>query len=236
MSFESNMIPKVLGLYDDELLLSHYESGNKNKFISRDSLSSMHHSGGAPEYHPTIPNVIKNTNGHIFVNGSFQFEWEWDAGTIAEFDVDAYLSLFNSENINPHFTIVKDFANNKLIGNLLIPNDQIDNWISHYIRWHIGAPRAKCTFTSDQSEIICVTRLNGSFSKYSFDQRTIEAGATLQIDKPDCETCYVLFTDHLYKAGSTNLLMKGKLYKLTSSSISVNNPATGRVRILRYYK
>jgi hypothetical protein len=236
MSVSSNMMPKILGLYDDELLLSHYGPGNQGKFIARDSLSNMHHSSTALEYHPTLSNIIRNTNGHVFVNGSFQFEWSWDAGAIAEADVDAYLNLFNSENINPHFTLQKDYTNNRIIGNLLAPNDRIDNWISMYIKWHIAAPRAKCTFMSEDSEIICVTRLNGSFSKYSFDQKTIEAGATLQVDRPTCETCYVLFTDHLYKAESTMLLMKNKMYKLTSNNITVANPSSSRIRILRYYK
>lgn len=235
MSVSSNMIPKILGLYDDELFLSHYESGNNGKFIARDSLSNIHHSGGALEYHPTLANVIKNTNGHVFTGGSFEFEWSWDEGTIPESDVDAYLNLFNSDNINPHFTMHKDYANNRIIGNLLVPNDKIDNWTSNYIKWHIAAPRAKCTFTSDGSEIICVTRLNGSFNKYNFDQRTIESNAELTIERPDCEVCYLLFTDHLAKVGS-NSLLKGKLYKLTSESIIVNNPSPNRVRILRYYK
>lgn len=236
MSVSSNMMPKILGLYDDELLLSHYAPGNKNGFIERDSLSNMHHSSTTLEYHPTLSNVIKNTNGHVFVNGSFQFEWSWDAGAIPEADVDAYLNLFNSENINPHFTLEKDYANNRIIGNLLTPNDRIDNWVSMYIRWHIAAPRAKCTFMSDESEIVCVTRLNGSFNKYSFDQKTIEPDVTLEIDRPTCTTCYVLFTDHLYKAGSTTLLMKNKLYKLSSANIGVMNPSNSRIRILRYYK
>jgi len=236
MAFESNMIAKVLGLYDNELLLSHYEAGNNGKFMARDSLSSMHHSGGAPEYHSTIPNVIKNTNGHIFVNGSFRFEWEWDAGTIAESDVDSYLNLFNSENINPHFTITKDFANHKLIGNLDIPNDRIDNWMSNYISWHIAAPRAKCTFTSDESEIVCVTRINNTFDQYSFDQRTVEPGESLEIQRPNCTSCYVMFTDLLLKTGTDVALMRTKMYKLINPSISVTNNNSSRVRILRYYK
>lgn len=236
MTVESNMIPKILGLYDDELLLSHYESGNKNRFISRDSLSNVHHSGGSLEYHPTIPNVIKNTNGHVFVNGSFQFEWEWDSGTISESDVDAYIDLFNSENLNPHFTLTKDFANNKIVGNLSVPNDRIDNWVSNYIRWHIAAPRAKCTFTSDESEILCVTRLNGTFNQYKFEQRTIESGQTLEIERPDCNVCYVMFTDLLTKAGTVMVLMSAKMFKLVNPSISVTNNNPYRVRILRYYK
>jgi hypothetical protein len=236
MAFEANMTAKILGLYDNELLLSHYEAGNKDKFISRDSLSNMHQSGGTPEPHPTIPNVIKNTNGHIFINGSFRFEWEWNVGTIPESDVDAYLNLFSSENLNPHFTITKDFANNKLIGNLLIPNDRIDNWVSNYIRWHIAAPRAKCTFTSDESEIVCVTRINNTFNQYSFDQRTVEAGQTLEIERPNCNTCYVMFTDLLLKTGTDVALMRTKMYKLVNPSISVTNNNSSRVRILRYYK
>lgn len=236
MAFESNIKPKILGIYDDELFVTHFESGNNGKYLMRNSLTNMHHSGGTPEYHPTLSNVVKNTNGHVFVNGSFQFEWSWDPGTISEIDVDSYLNLVNGENINPHFSLEKDYDNNRLLGNLLIPNDRIDNWVSMYIKWHIAAPRAKCTFTSEESEIICVTRLNGSFSKYSFDQKTIEPNETLQIDKPDCEVCYIMFTDHLYKSDSTAMLMKNKMYKLTSTSININNPSTSRIRILRYYK
>jgi hypothetical protein len=236
MAFESNIIPKILGMYDEELLLSHFEPNNKGKYMARDTLANMHHSGGAPEYHPTIPNVIKNTNGHVFINGSFKFEWEWEPGSISESDVDSYLDLFSSQNLNPHFTIAKHYSENKLIGNLSIPNDVISSWTSNYIQWHIAAPKAKCTFTSDESEIVCVTRLNGSFNQYSFDQKTIESGETVELSKPNCTTCYLLFTDHVVKTGTSTVLMRIKLYKLVNQSIFVTNINESRVRVLRYYK
>ena len=38
MAFESNMVAKILGLYEDELLLSQYEPGNSGKYIMIKSL------------------------------------------------------------------------------------------------------------------------------------------------------------------------------------------------------
>lgn len=238
MAFESNMIAKILGLYDDELLLSHFEPGNNGKYIGRDSLSNIHHSGGSPEYHPSIQNVVKNTNGHVFLNGTFIFEWEWEPGTISEANVDEYITLFNSDNINSNYTLTKDFANNKLIGNLSISDGVplMSNWSSIQMRWMLAAPKSKCTFTSNDSEVICVSRLNGVYPLYTFEQRTIEGGETLEIQKPDCTSCYVMFTDHLLKAENSMVLMKAKLYKLSNPSITLTNPGPNRARILRYYK
>lgn len=238
MAFETSMTSKVLGLYDDELLLSHFEPGNNGNFIARDSLLNIHHSGGNPEAHPTLANVVKNTNGHVLVNGTFRFDWEWEPGTISETDVDEYLNWFNSTNNNPNYVMQKDIGNNKLIGNISISAGvpSITNWSNIQTNWILAAPKAKCTFTSDESEIICVSRLNGTYGDYTFEQRTIESGETVEIYKPDCTACYVMFTDHLLKAETTLILMKGKLFKLVNPSIRLTNAGPTRTRILRYYK
>lgn len=236
MAFESNIKPKILGIYDDELYLTHFESGNNGKYLMRDSLTNMHHSGGTPEAHPTLPKVVKNTTGHAYINGSFTFEWEWNPGFITETELDDYINFFNLQNTNTNYTLQKDFANNKLIGTLSDCKPLTNDWSNLQTQWVLAAPKAKCTFTSDESEVICVTRLNGSYSSYTFEQKTIEANETVEIQRPDCTVCYVLFTDHLLKTGTPTILMKNKLYKLSNPSITLTNPGTTRAKILRYFK
>lgn len=236
MAFESNITPKILGLYDDELLVSHFEPGNNGKYMARDNLANMHHSGGSPEAHPTLAKVVKNTTGHAYINGSFRFEWEWDAGYITEVELDAYIEFFNSTNTNVNYTLEKDFANNKLIGTLVNTKPQTNDWTNLQTQWVLSAPKAKCIFTSDESELICVTRMNNSYSSYTFEQRTIEGNETLEVQRPSSSVCYVLFTDHMLKANTPTTLMKNKLYKLTNPSISLTNPGPTRAKILRYYK
>jgi hypothetical protein len=233
MSFFSNYHPILLGVYDNELLISHFPSNNNGKVLGRDSLENMHHAGGSPELHPTLPNVIKNTNGHIFLAGSFQFEWRWDPADVSEEDVDNYITLLQSQ-IPPEATIIKDVDNSTIMMTLSDSNYYIPQWTGRLIDWHPKVPYAKITNTSDDSEFICVTRLNGAYHEYDFDQITVEPNESLEIARPTCEKCFVVFSGDV-AAGQKNLT-KYKMYKLTSSSIEITNNGDQRIRVLRYTK
>lgn len=232
MAFFSNYHPTIIGVYDSELYVSHFEPNSNGKVLGRDSLENVHHSGGNPENHPTLSNVIKNTNGHVFLNGSFTFEWEWPEGDVTEQEIDAYLDLVSSLPASTLFTSEKD--TNKVTMTLADANFEIPDWIGQPMPWHPKAPVAKLTATSDESEFVCVSRLNNTFNTYTFEQRTIEPGETLALTRPDCDTCYFMFSNHVLK-GSQVLLSK-KLYKVTSQSLEITNNQPNRIRILRYYK
>jgi hypothetical protein len=233
MSFFSNYHPILLGVYDNELLISHFQSNNNGKVLGRDSLENMHHAGGSPELHPTLPNVIKNTNGHVFLAGSFQFEWRWDPADVSEEDVDNYITLLQSQ-IPPEATIIKDVDNSTIMMTLSDSNYHIPQWTGRLIDWHPKVPYAKITNTSDDSEFICVTRLNGTYHEYDFDQITVEPNESLEIVRPTCEKCFVVVSGDV-ATGQKNLT-KYKMYKLTSSSIEITNNGDQRIRVLRYTK
>lgn len=234
MSLFSNNTPVLIGVYDDELSVTHFTPNNKGKILGRDSLENVHHAGGDPENHPTLPNVMRNTSGHVFLHGSFTFEWEWPEGLIAEKEIDDYIDLVTNIPLPMEypFTIIKD--TNKLIMQLPDANFRIPEWMRQPTPWHPKAPIAKIVSESDESEFVCVTRLNGSYNLYTFEQRTIESNESLVLSRPDCEVCYLMFSDHVAK-GSQILLSK-KLYKMTSETLEVLNNQINRVRILRYYK
>jgi hypothetical protein len=233
MSFFSNHLPVLLGVYDNELSVSYFPPNNNGKLLGRDALENMHHAGGLPELHPTLSNVIKNTNGHIFVAGSFQFEWRWDPADMTQQDVDAYVSLLESQ-LPLGATVTTNHEQNKVLFDLADANYAIPEWTGQLIQWHPKVPYATITNTSDESEFLCVTRLNGTYNEYTFDQRTIEPNETLSFDRPACDKCFVMFTGDVIK-GDT-VLAKNKLYKVTSTSIEVTNTGTTRVKVLRYTK
>lgn len=224
--------PNLIGVYDNELMLSHFLPNNNGKIFGRDSLENVHHSGGVPEDHPTLSNVMKNTNGHVFLNGSFTFEWEWPDGDVTEQEINSYIDLITNSSASTQFVASK--STNKVTLTLADANFQITDWTGHPMPWHPKAPAAKLTVTSDESEFVCVSRLNGSYANYTFEQRTIEPGETLTLTRPECDTCYFLFSDHVTKG--TQVLISKKLYKVTSESLQIKNNQSNRIRILRYYK
>lgn len=231
MAFESNMVAKILGLYDDELFLSHFEPGNNGKYIMRDNIANAHHSGGALTSHPTLPNVVSCFNGHLFLNGTIKVEWEWEPEQISEAEIDAYLA-----EVAPtlsQYTFTKDIANNKLHADVTT-DWQSTEWVNNHIKWQIASPKAKVTLNSDDAEIICVTRLNGSYSKYTFTNRTIEAGETIELTRPEVDSCFLLFSD-VVNSGDKALRSK-RLYKFTSETLSITNNNAHRVKIVRYTK
>lgn len=232
MAFFSNYHPTIIGVYDNELYVSHFPTNNNGKVLGRDSLENVHHSGGVPEDHPSLSNVIKNTNGHVFLNGSFTFEWEWLEGGVSEQEIDDYLDLIANLPISTPFVATK--GTDKVTITLADANFPIADWIGQPMPWHPKAPIAKLTATSDESEFVCVSRLNGTFNTYTFEQRTIEPGETLTLTRPDCDTCYFMFSDHVVKGAQ--VLLSKKLYKVTSQSLEITNNQPQRIRILRYYK
>lgn len=231
MAFESNMVAKILGLYEDELLLSQYEPGNSGKYIMRNSIINAHHSNGSPPQHPTLSNVIGCFNGHIFLNGNIKVEWEWEPGQITETEIDNYISEIRPTI--PTYTFTKDIANNKLYADVTTDWHSND-WINNHIKWQIASPKAKVTLNSDDAELLCVTRLNGSYSKYTFMNRTIEPGETIELLRPETESCFLMFSDPVVSDNKT--LKSKRMYKLTSQTLSISNNNAKRVKILRYTK
>ena len=234
MAFFSTFNSELLGVYDNEISVTYFSKGNNGKFFGRDALENVHHAGGSPQNHPTLSNVMRNTNGHVFLNGSFVFEWEWDVGGVTEAEMDAYISLVSPDMVNPNITFTKDIANNKLIMTMSDADMQIPSWTGKTVAWHPKAPKAKITVTSDESEFVCVTCLNGTYDDYTFDQITIEPSSSLEITRPDCTVCYVMFSDHVAK--DTAVLLGKKMYKVSSPTLNITNDQPNRVRVLRYYK
>lgn len=233
MAFFSNHTPVLLGVYDNELSVSHFPPNNNGKTIGRDSLENTHHAAGSPELHPTLNNVIKNTNGHVFLEGSFQMEWRWDPEEVTAEDMTAYAALLESQAPTGS-TVTNDLDNHKILLDLPDGNFEVPEWSGQLVQWHPKAPYAKITNTSDDAEFICVTRLNGTFHQFVFEQKTMEPGETLTVDRPSCETCYVMFTGDVAKGEAA--LLKNKLYKLTSPTTEITNNGAKRIKVLRYTK
>jgi len=231
MAFESNITPKILGLYDDELLVSHFEPGNIGKYIMRDSIASAHHSAGALNPHSTLANVVSCFNGQLFLSGNIRAEWEWKSGQISESEVDNYLTTISPALTN--YTFTKDMANNKLYADITT-DWQSSEWVDNHIRWQIASPKAKVILNSEDAEMLCVTRLNGSYSRYTFMNRTIESGETITLSRPEVESCFLLFSDSLNSG--EKILRSKRMYKFVNATLNVTNNNARRVKIVRFTK
>lgn len=233
MAFFTSMQGELLGVYDNEISVTAF-SPTTGQVYGRDSLENVHHAGGAPQPHPTLSNVMVNTNGHVFLKGSYTFEWEWNSGDITESEIDAYIAEVQPSIVNPSVSFSKDIANNKLTMTMTSSDMQISSWTGKTIQWHPKAPIARIIANSDDCEFVCVTRLNNTYNDYTFDQITIEPGSSMEIVRPDCTVCYVMFSDHVIK--DTNVLLGKKLYKVSSATLNITNDQPTRVRVMRYYR
>jgi len=233
MALFANHHPVLLGVYDNELSVALFQP-SVGQIYGRDTIENVHHAKGAPEDHPTLSNVIKNTNGHVFFKGAYQFEWEWNPGEVTEEEMDSYIAEVLPAIINPSVSFTKDVENNKLIMSMTSADMQVSGWAGQLVQWHPKAPKALIRSMSDDCQFVCVTRLNDTYNDYTFDQTTIEPGHTLEISRPDSSVCYVMFSDHVTK--DTTTLLSKKMYKMTSQTLSVTNNTQERVRVLRYYK
>lgn len=234
MAFYSNMIPMLLGVYDEEISVWHYAPSAVGSVLGRDSLNNVHHSGGNPVLHPTLPFIMKNTNGHVFLNGTFKFEWKWEENEFTEDQIDQYIELATPFLVNPNSVYIKDIPNRTLTLITEDANIEFPDWTGQTMPWHPATSKAQITTQSVDAEFLCVTRLNGTFDQYTFEQRTIEPGESLEIIRPVCDVCYVLFTDHVLKG--TDVLISKKMYKMRSDSLTVTNNQQTRIRVLRYYR
>lgn len=235
MAFFSSFLPQLIGIYDNELVVSYFPQGNNGRVLGRTVLDNVHHSNGRPVIHPTLLKVIKNTSGHIYINGTFKVEFEWPVGEITEQDMDDYINLLSQHNVPAGlFDVTKDVTNNTLVVTMTEPTPTIAVWSDYLVPWLPGAPKVTLTNTSDDSEFLCVTRLNSTHLDFTFDQRTIESGNTLYLDRPACSKCFVIFTKDVSVNGKT--LAKYKAYKLTSESLQVTNVGSDRALVLRYYR
>ena len=235
MAFFSNMRPSMIGAYDDELVIWHYPSGYPNGVIGRDSILDMQHGQRNPERHPDMPKVVKNKTGHVYFAGSFRVEFVWKDGQFEEKEVDDYIALINQfHSPNGYFDVTKDMANNKMILRIANTNPSIPEWRGYVIPWLLGTDVVAVYNDSEESEFLCITRLNGTFPLYTFEQRSIEPGETITVERPDCSKCYIIAIKDLMSGEKT--LTGKKVYNLVNDTLTLTNNGSERVLILRYYR
>jgi len=234
MSLFSNHTPTLVGVYDNELSVSYFPPNNDGKVIGRNSLENVHHSSGKPQSHPTLNNVIRNTAGHVYIAGTFRIEFQWDRGDVTEQEMDDYIDLVATYKLPAgFFDVSKDFANSTIIVTMTEPTPTVKDWSGYLVPWLPAAPKVSVYNTSPDSEFICVTRLNNTYDQYTFEHKTIEAGETIDVDRPECKVCYLIFTQDVM---STKRLYSKKAYKLSSEQLKITNDGDRRTSILRYYK
>lgn len=238
MAFFANYQPTLVGVYDNEISITHFQPNNNGKFIGRDSIENAHHSGGYPVFHPTLSNVIKNTVGHVYTHGTYEIVFEWPDGGVTEQEIDQYIALVDSYNLPAgRWDISKTDNPNIIKVNITNTMPQILEWSPNMIggvEWIPGASKITLYNRSDESEFVCVTRLEDLYSVYSYDCRTVEPNEQYTIDRPESEKCFIVFSEDV--STEAKQLNRFKAYKLTSPTLNITNTSERRVLVMRYYR
>ena len=226
MHYEVTLKATVAGLYENELLVSLFHNGQGGSYISRESVEQIHHSSQSVISHPDIPWLCANTNGHVYLSGQFGFQWDME---MSHDEMQKYIDIVDEDLSGTG--IVHSFfkGNNRLTMTMNVSGFSSPDWCGKPMQWIPSSSSAKITFQTNECEVLCASRTNNSYGKWTFEQRTIEPNEAAVIDRPDSDVCYVIASDDI------GPLLAKKMYKLTSNSISLSG-ADKRVRVMRYYK
>ncbi len=218
-------VPHIEG----DLVIGKSNNVASGKYIKRDSLTDAIHHNNNIVYHPTHSFLMELRSLHMPLSGSWEIEWEWDSGQYTEAEIDTFISVTHNDN----FIATKDFANHKVIKTLANADIALSSW-GTALWMNYGLDSASCTFrATSEGVFVCMGIYNNNYTLYTVESITIEAGASLTIDKQGT-TC------HLYTMGelhSGDTALPGfRIYNLTSSSTTLTNNNSNRVRITRIYK
>lgn len=217
-----------LGDYDGEIRVSRgfLEPGQG---VRRDGFDTMIHTGTSLEYHPDQPKVMKARVPNIFIKGAFKFSFMWLDGEFTEQEIDDYTNLIGP-GLPVGTTITKSMASGSLIIQTPEVNTELPDWIDRRMPWLLKSSQASIEAVTN-GELVCFTILNNLYDDYTFQSRTIGAGETVVVDRGDYNVCYNMFTGPVSVNGNT--LTAYELYKLSSSSISVQNTGDEMIRVIR---
>jgi hypothetical protein len=199
------------------------------RYIKRDTLTDAIHHNSTIVYHPDYSFLMELRSLNSAISGSWEIQWEWEPGQYTEAQIDTFISVSHNDN----YTTLKDFANHKVTKTLANADVALTSW-GTALRQTYGLDSASCTFRATSEGVYtCISIYNNNYSLYTVESITIEAGASLTIDKQGT-TC------HLYTMGelhSGDTALPGfRIYNLTSSSTTLTNNNSTRVRITRVYK
>jgi len=215
---------------DNEMQFSFTKATKNGDFISRTQLIES----PDPKFHQeheTNTNIFKNSMAHVLCSGSFCVTQEWtDKDNISLKDIDEFETLIKSQ---VNCEVVKDLKNKKVVVNYIY--DGTNNiWSEPAFNYLLNVGKAEIKIIEDNSDMVCVVRVNKNDDTWKVRQLDILANDTVAIDKPNCKLCYTVFTKEVY-VGDTKL-DKWATKKQTTSSINVNNKNAVPVKILQYYK
>lgn len=202
------------------------------KYIRRDSLAdALHHGGtGTVAEHPTKSYLMENRNLDFFVKGGWKVTWDWDAGDFTDDEINDFV---NNHGLPSPWTITKDLTNRTVIATCTDSNYYLSNWTARPQSYILKSPRVKIESTAADSTLFCVAIMNGEFSNYTVETRSISNNSTLTVDK-EGTTCYVIPFASL--TSGSNTLNAYQTYQLTSASVDITNNTGGNVKVARIYK
>ena len=183
------------------------------------------------EDHPDNPKIFKNSMAHILCSGSFCVTQEWtDEDNISAEDLDAFETIIKSQ-INCE--VVKDLENKKCIVNYTYDGTS-NSWGEPAFCYLLKVGKARIEVTEENSDMVCVVRINKDDSAWNVREIDITARSTVAIDKPDCELCYTVFCKEAY-LGDVKL-DKWTTKKQTTDTVNVTNKNSYPLKIIQYYK
>ena len=198
---------------EGDLVIGKANNVASGRYIKRDTITDAIHHNNNIVYHPTHSFLmeIRNLNQPIS-------------------EIDIFISVTHNDS----YTVTKDFANNKVIKTLSNADVPIPSWEGTALKQTYGLATAKTTFrATSEGAYSCIAIYNNNYSLYTVETKTIEAGASLTVDKQGT-TCHLYTMGDLHKE---NISLPGfRIYNLVSDNTTLTNNNSNRIRIVRIYK
>ena len=215
---------------EGDLVIGKANNVASGRYIKRDTITDAIHHNNNIVYHPTHSFLMEIRNLNQPISGSWEIEWEWEPGQYTESEIDIFISVTHNDS----YTVTKDFANNKVIKTLANADVPIPSWEGTALKQTYGLATAKTTFrATSEGAYSCIAIYNNNYSLYTVETKTIEAGASLTVDKQGT-TCHLYTMGDLHKE---NISLPGfRIYNLVSDNTTLTNNNSNRIRIVRIYK
>jgi len=113
-------------------------------------------------------------------------------------------------------------------------NSVIEPWKDWQFKYGLKSNASKMEAGPGGFSFFCITHVDGNIEEWTREHGDIAPNNYLSIVRPDCEECYILFSEDVIN--DNGLLNAYNVYKLNSQVTNIQNKSDETCKVLRIYK